>query len=431
MEAVPVSVLEMPREPVYYHIDVNSAFLSWEAAYRLHLKGEEQDLREIPSVVGGSQKERHGIVLAKSIPARDYGIHTGEPLASARGKCPGLVVIPPDYELYVNCSRALIELLKNYSPDIHQYSIDEAFCDMTGMAGLFGSPVIFAGQLKEEIKETLGFTVNIGISSNKLLAKIASDFKKPHYVHTLFPCEIPAKLWSRPVGELFYVGRATAGKLRTLGIQTIGELANTDPELLKTHLKKPGEVLWHYANGRDFSPFLKMQEENKGYGNSITVPYDITGAMAAKQVLLSLTETVCARLRADGQKASCIGVSLLDCDFCWESRQITLTAPTNTTWEVYGAVCRVLQMVWQQRPIRRFGVHMGKLTKDAMYQYRLFDENRAEKYRRLDQAVDAIRKRYGEDAIMRASFLNSRISHMSGGIDKAKRTGVTKGLGRI
>lgn len=154
MEAVPVSVLEMPREPVYYHIDVNSAFLSWEAAYRLHLKGEEQDLREIPSVVGGSQKERHGIVLAKSIPARDYGIHTGEPLASARGKCPGLVVVPPDYELYVNCSRALIELLKNYSPDIHQYSIDEAFCDMTGMAGLFGSPVIFAGQLKEEIKET-------------------------------------------------------------------------------------------------------------------------------------------------------------------------------------------------------------------------------------------------------------------------------------
>lgn len=420
--------INMP-EPIYYHIDVNSAFLSWEAAYRVLILGEKEDLRDIPSAVGGSQRERHGIILAKSVPAKKYGIQTGEPLISARNKCPGLVIVPPNYELYVNCSKGLLELLKKYTPCIHQYSIDEAFCDMTGAKKLTGSPVIFAGQLKEEIKETLGFTVNIGISSNKLLAKMASDFRKPDRVHTLFPEEIPLKMWPLPVTDLFFVGRATAKTLRTLGITTIGDLAGTDPSILKSHLKKTGEIIWNYANGKDISLFLKEHPKNKGYGNSMTVPYDIEDSAQAKQVLLSLCETVCARLRADYGKISCVGVSIVNNDFCQTGSQMVLKEPTDITLEVYQTACHIFFKRWNRIPVRQLGVYTSKVSySNTEYQYPLFNANGYEKYARLDMAIDQVRKKYGEDIIMRASFLNSRISHMNGGIDKAKRTGVTKGI---
>lgn len=187
------------EEQIWYHVDVNSAFLSWTAAYRIHILGQGQDIREIPAVIGGSEKDRHGIVLAKSIPAKQFRIRTGEPLSEARRKCPGLLILPPDYGLYVRCSRALVGLLSKYSSQIHQYSIDEAFMEMGGSSGLFGNPVVFARQLGQEIKNTLGFTVNIGVSSNKLLAKMASELRKPDQVHTLFPEEIPEKMWGLPV----------------------------------------------------------------------------------------------------------------------------------------------------------------------------------------------------------------------------------------
>lgn len=413
-------------EDIWYHVDVNSAFLSWTAASRVYLAGDTLDLRAIPSVVGGSEKDRHGIVLAKSVPAKKYHIQTGEPLISARKKCPGLTVVPPDYELYVQCSKALTGLLKTYSEDIHQYSIDEAFVNMTGTAGLFGGPVVFAEQLKQEIKEKLGYMVNIGVSSNKILAKMASEFRKPDMVHTLFRHEIEEKLWKLPIGELFYVGRATVKKLHGMGIRTIGDLAGTDKNIIARHLKKHGEVIWEYAHGTDVSPYLIPVPENKGYGNSMTIPFDINNEHTAKQVILSLTETVCTRMRADQMKAACVSVSVTNCDFFHISKQMSLISETDITKEIYAAACSIFDALWDKSPIRQLGVSTGRLSHTDVYQYNLFTHS--DKLLKLDRAVDKIRSRYGEDAIFRASFLTGTLPHMAGGIDKAKRTGITKGI---
>ncbi|MDD3140764.1 MAG: DNA polymerase IV, partial [Lachnospiraceae bacterium] len=226
------------RNKIIFHIDVNSAFLSWEAVYRLRFLNARIDLRDIPSAIGGDMAMRHGIILAKSIPAKKYGIKTGETLMEARQKCPNLLIAPPNYGLYEQCSKAFMDILKEYSPTVEQYSIDEAYVDMSGMESLLGNPEQAAEDLKNRIARELGFTVNIGISENKLLAKMASDFQKPHRVHTLYPEEIPEKMWKLPVSDLFFVGRATTRKLIQLGIQTIGQLAQADPTLLRFHLKK-------------------------------------------------------------------------------------------------------------------------------------------------------------------------------------------------
>ena len=219
-------------ERIIFHIDVNSAFLSWEAAYRIRELGETEDLRQIASVVGGSEESRHGIVLAKSELAKRCGVTTGEPLVDARRKCPGLVTVPSNFPIYVKYSNAMMKILEDYSPDIEQYSIDESFVDMTGMQNLFGPPIEVAHKIKDRIYNELGFTVNIGISTNKLLAKMASDFKKPNLVHTLFPEEVPTKMWPLPVSDLFFVGRQTTKRLHALGIFTIGDLAKTDKKII-------------------------------------------------------------------------------------------------------------------------------------------------------------------------------------------------------
>ena len=247
-----------------FHVDVNSAFLSWESAKRLRDNPDALDLRTINAVIGGDEKMRHGVVLAKSPSAKKYGIMTGEPLSHARQKCPELVVVPPDHELYAASSRKFIEILEEVAPVIEQCSIDEAFCDMTGTEKLYGDPIAFATKLKDRIYKELGFTVNIGISTNKLLAKMASDFEKPDKVHTLYPEEMEEKMWSLPVSDLFFVGRATTKKLLNLGIMTIGELAKTDPVWLKTVLKKQGEIVWNFANGIDLAHLRKILRKNCG-----------------------------------------------------------------------------------------------------------------------------------------------------------------------
>ncbi len=412
-------------EKIIYHIDVNSAFLSWEACRRISCHEEGPDLRDIPSVVGGNQEMRHGIVLAKSMPAKKYKIQTGEPLVKARQKCPGLIVVPPDYELYVACSRKLIELLRSVSPSVEQYSIDEAFADMTGFESLYGDPVIFAEQLKDRIHSELGFTVNIGISRSKLLAKMASDFRKPDMVHTLFPWEIKEKMWPLPVGDLFYVGRRTEKRLLSLGITTIGELANTDLSVLKSIFKSHGETIWNYANGNDVEIVTDHQAANKGYGNSITIHYDVTDASAAKMILLSLTETVGARIRADKAYISVVAVSIVDNEFNYYTMQTTLSSATNVTEKIYENACVLFDKLWNHVPIRQLGVHTSRATKEHIHQYDLFETNKYEKLEKLDAAIDNIRNRYGEDAIKRACFINSGHEHMSGGVDKAKRTGIS------
>ena len=409
---------------VIFHVDVNSAFLSWEAAYRVDVLGESVDLREVPSVVGGDEEKRHGIVLAKSTPAKKFNIQTGEPLASARKKCPDLIIIKPNFDIYVKASKAFIELLKGFAPNVEQYSIDEVWCDMTGTENIYGNPVVAANSLKDRIYSELGFTVNIGISSNKLLAKMAGDFEKPNRVHTLFPSEIKEKMWPLPVRELFFVGSSTEKKLSNLGIKTIGQLANTDLMILKSHFKKHGEVIYNYANGYDFTSLVTEHQPNKGYGNSITVAVDITDYETAKQVFLSLCETVASRLRVDGVKTLCLAVSITDCEFCYSTHQKQFLNATNVTNELYQKACEIFLELWDKKtPIRQLGVQSSKVSQECFRQYNLFDMNNYDKLSKLDQAVDNIRNKYGEDSINRASFLKSEVSHMTGGISKEKRTG--------
>lgn len=413
-------------EPIIYHIDVNSAFLSWEACDRLRNDPSSTDLRSIPAVIGGDEKMRHGIVLAKSIPAKNYNIHTGEALVDARRKCPDLVIVPPSYSLYVEVSRRFIAYLRQYAPFVEQYSIDEAFCDMTGTEKLYGSPVIFANQLREGIYKEFGFTVNIGVSNNKLLAKMASDFKKPNLVHTLFPNEIESKMWPLPVDDLFFVGRATRKKLTALGIHTIGDIARCDKSILISHFKKHGEVIWNYANGHDVEIVMNHQAANKGYGNSITIQFDVTDANTAKMVLLSLCETVGARIRADKASISVVAITILDHEFNHCSRQCSLHTPTNVTEKIYEVACRLFDQTWDHAPIRQLGVSTSKATNESSQQIDLFDQNRMERFSKLNHAIDQIRCKYGEDSVKRARFLNNECGHMTGGIDKEKRTGITR-----
>lgn len=412
---------EKEKRPVIFHIDVNSAFLSWSASYRKNVLGEELDLRTVPSIVGGDQEARHGVVLAKSTPAKRYGIRTGEPIVSARKKCPGLIVIPPDFHLYVEASRSLISLLKSYSDHVMQYSIDEAWADFTGYELLYGDPVEFAWRLKDRIREELGFTVNIGVSVNRLLAKMAGDLKKPDLVHTLFPEEIPQKLWPQPVENLFLVGRSAALRLHSLGIYTIGDLARTDVEVLRAHLKKHGEVIWNYAWGQEEEESLEGKEGNKCYGNSITTPVDVTDAAYAQQILLSLSETVGMRLRADQAKIGCVSVTLRDTSFVNRSRQMRLSGATDVTEEIYTAACRLLEELWDGRPLRLLGISTSRVTHEEYRQYNLFDREKYDKLEKCNKAIDTIRARFGEDSVMRASFLEGDLSHTSGGLNREKR----------
>mgnify|MGYP000856163760 CR=1 FL=1 len=409
-------------DKIIFHIDVNSAFLSWEAVYRLHIRGEKMDLREIPSAVGGDVKKRHGIILARSTPAKKYGIRTGDTISDALKLCPDLLIVPPHYDLYETCSEAFMEILRDFSPCVEQYSVDEAFCDMTGTLGLYGSAVVAATLMKDRIYSELGFTVNVGVSTNKILAKMASDFKKPNLVHTLFPEEIERKMWVLPVEELFFVGPATKRKLHALGIHTIGDLACTDLEILRAHFKKHGELIYSFANGIDMSLVENEAAPNKGYGNSTTIAFDVDDGSTAKMVLLSLAEKVSSRLRADSVRAGQVAVSIVDMYFRHQSHQIQLFSPTNSTNEIHKASCKLFDEFWDGTPIRNLGIHTGKIVQDGDdKQLNLFDMNCYEKLSRLDLAVDSIRERYGEDSIIRAVFLDGPIYHMSGGISPEKR----------
>lgn len=414
-----------------FHVDANSAFLSWSASYRVNVLGEREDLRLVPSIVGGDQEKRHGIVLARSIPAKRYGIHTGEAVVTARQKCPGLKIIPPDYGLYVKASTAFLRKLRQYSDRVIPFSIDEAWVVFDGFEALYGrgQMVSLAHWLREEIREELGFTVNIGVSDNFLLSKMAGEFSKPDKVHTLFPEEIEEKLWPLPVSELFFVGAATAGKLHRLGIRTIGELAAADEGLIGAHLKLPGLIVQGYARGGELEPYFFQHEVNKGYGNSMTAPVDVVTEDYAAQLLLSLCETVGSRLRADRVTVGTLSVSLTTNEFKYYSRQAQLSCDTNVTEELYAEAVRIFGKLWDKAtPVRQLGVHTAKVRTDAGRQYGLFDSRRYDRLEAVNRAVDGIRRKYGEDAIRRASFLKSNIPHMGGGMDRERRSGVTLGI---
>ncbi|MDR1796599.1 MAG: DNA polymerase IV [Clostridiales Family XIII bacterium] len=400
------------------HIDANSAYLSWTAVDLLE-RGHPLDVRTVPSVIAGDPASRHGIILTKSIPAKKYGIGTGESLMEARQRCPHLVVLPPDYDLYLKCSDAMHRILSGYSGVIERYSVDECWMDYTGSEALHGDPVTVAYEIKERIKRELGFTVNIGVSVNKLLAKMGSELLKPDMVHTLFPEEIERKLWPLPVGELFFVGRATKRKLLSIGIKTIGEIAAADPALLRAVLKPVhGTRVWEYANGIDRSPVNPTGGIiQKGVGNSTTIPYDVHTAREAREVLLAICERVGYRLRKRKACALVASVTVRNADLLWYSHQRTLDHAVMTTTEIYEAACALFDEMWKGEAVRQLGVHLGSLAPEAYRQASLFDRDDEEKLKRVDAAVDRIRKAYGDYAITRGTFVNTELDPILGGVN--------------
>lgn len=400
---------------IIFHIDVNSAFLSWTAAERLK-NGETLDLRTIPSAIGGSSESRHGIILAKSTPAKKYGVVTGEPIGMALQKCPELVIAPPDFPLYSRCSHAMFDILSEYSDRIEQFSIDEGFLDYTGMERLLGPPLETAEAIRTRIREELGFTVNIGISSNKLLAKMAGELEKPDKLITLFPEEMPKKFWPLPVEELFMVGRRTAPRLRKIGIRTIGELAKYPLPLLEKEFKSFGRMMHAYANGMDDTPVAPSTDsyEAKSIGNSTTTPHDVTDRETAHKILLALAETVSMRLRCSKLCAQEIAVTLKSSDFKVYSHQKQLLNAIDCTNAVYETAKEIFDEVWKQEPLRLLGIRAGKLCEEDCVQLSILDEDWS-KQKKADAAMDALRLKYGKNAVRRSTFADEKGKGYDGG----------------
>ncbi len=390
----------MVLERLIFHIDVNSAFLSWEAVKRV--KEGLPDLRLVPSAVGGDRDKRTGVILAKSVPAKKYGVKTGEPVAMALRKCPNLVLAKPDFKLYARSSAAFVKILEKYAPVVEKYSIDECFLDMSGTERIYPDPIALAYRIKDEIRDILGFTVNVGIGENKLLAKMASDFEKPDRVHTLFTSEIAEKMHPLPVGELFSVGASTSERLTSRGIRTIGDLARCDLTVVTAILgNKHGSLLHRYANGIDDSPVLEAPEEAKGYSVSTTLEEDVTSYEAADSVLLALSDSVASRMRSDGVSAYCIAVSIRSADFVNRSHQKKLSVSTDITDEIYRTVTALLRELWNGKtPLRLLGVALSDIDRGDAEQLSFFGDNESrERMRKLDRTVDEIRKKFGTDTI--------------------------------
>ena len=399
-------------ERLIFHVDVNSAYLSWEAAKRV--KNGEPDLRLVPSCIGGDPKTRRGIVLAKSIPAKKFDVKTGEPLSMALRKCPGLIVAAPDFKLYSKHSRAFKDICRGYTSLMEEFSIDECFLDFSGTSHIYQDPVALATEIKDRIRDELGFTVNVGIGRNKLCAKMASDFEKPDKVHTLFPEEIQDKMWPLPVGDLLFIGKNTAAKLNEARFFTIGDLAKADLQRLSALLgEKSARQAYAYANGIDNSPVRDTPEDAKGYSNSITTEENITTIETANTILLSLCDSVTEHMRSDGVRANGVSVTIRYLDFKNRSHQKKLDYATDSASEVYDVAKSLLAELWKdKRPLRLMGVALTNVTKDtSAQQLSLFDEPdrqiKQEKRDRLDKTVSAIRNKFGFDAIQRGALINS------------------------
>lgn len=400
------------NDRIIFHVDVNSAYLSWTAVKLLQY-GSTHDIRKVPSVIAGDSENRHGIILAASIPAKKLGIRTGDVLWQAKMKCRDLEVYPPDYDWYMKSSRALVDMLYEYSPKIQRYSIDECFMDCSNYRENY---VGIAKSLKARISEELGFNCNIGISQNKLLAKMASDFKPKNSVHTLFKDEIEKKMWPLPVGELFMVGRATRTKLTRLNINTIGELASFDVNILKGFLHSQGQLVHDYANGIENSEVRSSNYlDIKGLGNSITIAYDVDNFEEASRILLSLTESTAMRLRENGSLCSLVAVSIKTDTFISYSHQKKLTRSTDCTSEIFEGIKQAFIECWKGENIRQLGVRLTKLSSNEYRQENLFDYAASEKQVKLDTTIDALRKRYGKDSIVRSIFINSGVKAIEGG----------------
>ena len=390
------------------HVDVNNAFLSWTAVEMLK-NGSDIDIREIPAIIGGDETKRSGIVLAKSMKAKECGIKTAQTIYQARAKCPGLKIYPSNFKIYKQYSNKLYELLLQYTDKIERFSIDECFLDMTNYL-MQDTLENKAKEINKRVKEELGFTVNIGIAPNKLLAKMASDFTKPDRIHTLYKEEIPTKMWPLPVSELFMLGKRTVPKLYNMQIKTIGDLAKTSKETLSKKFGKHGIQMWEYANGIDNSEVQYKKEKPKGIGNSITLPENAEQIEKLEEILLALAEQVTYRLRKYDLLAKTVNVQLRTNNFEDTSHQGKLDNPTATTKEIYEKAKKLLnQMYHKPMKIRLIGLRVDNLIEKENMQISLFQEPKNDKQEKLDKVVDELKNKYGYNKITRAGKMNTEI----------------------
>ena len=387
------------------HVDVNNAFLSWTAVEMLK-QGSNVDIRQIPAIIGGDESKRSGIVLAKSMKAKECGVKTADTIYQARIKCPNLKIFPSNFPIYRKYSNQLYQLLLEYTDKIERFSIDESFLDMTNY--LRNDSLINKGyEINRRVREELGFTVNVGVANNKLLAKMASDFTKPDKVHTLWKDEIPQKMWTLPVSELFMLGKKTVPKLYNMQIKTIGDLAKTDKTRLEKKFGKHGILMWEYANGIDNSEVKYLPEKPKCIGNSVTLPKDISDINKLEEIVLTISEQVAYRLRKEKLYANTVNVQLRTKNFEDTSHQKKLPKATDTTKQIYMTAKELLHEMYRKgQEIRLVGVRVDNLTDKKDEQISLFNESKNEKQEKLDKVIDQLKNKYGYNSITRATKMD-------------------------
>ena len=391
------------KERVIFHIDVNNAFLSWTAVYLLK-NGYKKDIRKIPSIIGGDETKRRGIVLAKSPIAKKYGIVTAETLYSARQKCKNLEIFPANYKWYQEKSKELMNYLSQYSPSQEQLSIDECFLDMTGMNYIYNDLIELAYKIKDEVKNKFGYTVNIGIANNKLCAKMASDFEKPDKVHTLFNNEIKEKMWPLPVNDLFMCGKKTTQKLQELNINTIGDLANTNTKLLEKHFKSYGEYLHNASWGIDNSKVETERQQRQSISTTTTLPHDYTDREKLKEIIFSQVEDITRQLRNKKLYAKTVTLILKNTFFKTLTAQKSLLKATDNTKEILNEIYEIFEERYDNTPVRLIGVRISNLTKEKSEQISLFDENEDIEDNSIQETVDVINNKFGKTVLKPASL---------------------------
>ena len=388
------------------HIDVNNAFLSWTAVEFLK-NGAKEDIRLIPAVIGGDESSRHGVVLAKSNIAKQFGIKTGETIYQAKKKCPQIRIFPTKHDLYKQYSDKLYNLLLTYTNKIERFSIDECFIDFSDIVKSRQDFMKLALEISNKIKTELLFTVNIGLSDNKILAKMASDFEKPDKIHTLYKEEIEVKIWNLPIEELFMVGKKSAIKLRSIGINKIGDLANSNRKAILKKFGKLGGTIWDNANGINNEEVIYEEEFPKSIGNSVTLPKDYIDIKELNKILLSLSEKVGYRIRKCELKAYTIGIQIKTNEFITYSHQKKLNKPTSNTQEIYDISKELLVKLFNNQPVRLIGIRLDNLTDSEFSQISMFDDPmKKQRNSKLDNVIDNIKDKYGYDSITLGTLMN-------------------------
>lgn len=387
---------------IIFHIDVNNAFLSWTAVKMV--KEGKEDIRKIPSVIGGDESSRHGIVLAKSPIAKKMGIKTAMSLYEARKICKDLKVYQPDFKTYFDLSNKFYEYLKEYSPTIERFSIDECFIDFTGTNYLYDDYIKLAHKIKDEIKEKYGFTVNVGIGENKLCAKMASDFEKPDKVHTLFNDEIVIKMWPLKVENLFMLGKKTKEKLNKMKIYTIKDLANSDPKKLEKEFKSYGKYLYDASHGIDNDEVKKREAKNKSISTEMTLKYNEVDPKKLKETIYSQIIELGRKLRSKKMYAKTVGIIYKNYMFQRYSAQATLEEATNSNGDLYKKAVEVFDNSYRNDPIRLIGVKLSNLTKSVEKQISIFTLDEDVETNDVQETIDEINNKLGKDLIEPASL---------------------------